>query len=143
MPNDAFSPYSSYAMSSPHNPGISRAHSRTSTSTQGILNCLLSKNPLTHSIPTAPPLPLPEASPTTLLLTLSMALLAMLPPVPLIAVTAMLAVSIRACVSVEFPFMKPEAVSEAERASGWKRGSNQSAWKSKREKTRTPRRMLQ
>jgi hypothetical protein len=75
-----------------------------------------------------------------------MATLAKLPPVPFTAETARLAVSRIASVTVAFPVTKDEIVSVMDdigRSVGWYRDSNQLALKSKREKTRTKRRMLQ
>jgi hypothetical protein len=76
-------------------------------------------------------------------LTPSIAALANEPPVPLIAVTAIPAVSIKVSVIVALPLKYDEAVSEGEIKPLDHRGSNQSAWKSKREKTRTKRRIEQ
>lgn len=117
-------------------------YNRTTTSTHGIRICFFSKIPLTNSNP----LPLAAAlTPPSLilLLTPSIAALASEPPVPLIAVTAMPAVSMNASASVELPLMYDEAVSEGAIAWLGHRGSNQSAWKSKSEKTRTKRRIEQ
>jgi len=61
----------------------------------------------------------------------------------LIAVTAIPAVSIKVSVSVALPLRYEEAVSEGAVKPLDHRGSNQSAWKSKREKTRTKRRIEQ
>jgi hypothetical protein len=116
-------------------------HKRTTTSTHGIRICFFSRSPLTSSNPlpltvTFPPSPI-------LLLTPSMATLASAPPVPLIAAIAMLAVSINVSASVALPLKYDDAVSEGAIEPLGHRGSNQSAWKSKREKTRTKRRMEQ
>ena len=123
---------SHYSMASSPSPN----HNRTSTSTQGIRNDLFSKNPLIHSNP----FPLPTTIsplPTTRFFTLSIAALAMDPPVPLIALTAMPAVSTIVSVNVALPPKYADAVSEGDKESEDHRGSNQSAVKSKSEKTRT------
>jgi hypothetical protein len=117
-------------------------HKRTTTSTHGIRICFFSRSPLTSSNPL--PLKVAFAPPSPILrLTPSMATLANAPPVPLIAVIAMLAVSINVSASVALPLKYDDAVSEGAIEPLGHRGSNQSAWKSKREKTRTKRRMEQ
>ena len=77
------------------------------------------------------------------LLKLSSAALASEPPVPLIADNAKLAVSPNSSVTVELPLSNELAVSVILVVEGCHRGSNQSALKSKSEKTRTKRRMEQ
>ena len=72
-----------------------------------------------------------------------MATLASAPPVPLIAVIAMPAVSIRVSVSVALPLKYDDAVSDGTIAPLGHRGANQSALKSNNEKTRTKRSMEQ
>lgn len=81
-------------------------------------------------------------APVILLLTSSMAILANDPPVPFNAEIAKLAVSSTASVNVALPLMREVAVSEREEVRlPLHRGSNQFAEKSKREKTRTKRRI--
>jgi hypothetical protein len=117
-------------------------HSRTTTSTHGIRNCFFSKKPLASSNPLPPAVALIPPS-SNRFLTPSIAALANEPPVPLIAVTAIPAVSIRVSVIVALPLKYDDAVSEGVIKPLDHRGSNQSAWKSKREKTRTKRRIEQ
>lgn len=119
-----------------------KSHKRTTTSTQGIRNCFFSKSPLINSNPLPAAVALTSPFPI-LLLTSPIAALASAPPVPLIAVTAMPAVSMRVSVSVALPLKYEDAVSEGVIAPLGHRGSNQSAWKSKSEKTRTKSRMEQ
>ena len=115
---------------------------RTTTSTHGIRICFFSKSPLTSSKPL--PLAVAFTAPYPILcLTPSMATLASAPPVPLIAVIAMPAVSIRVSVSVALPLKYDDAVSEGTIAPLGHRGANQSALKSNSEKTRTKRRIEQ
>lgn len=118
-------------------------HSRTRTSTQGIRNCHFSSRPRNHSNP----LTLAGAAEVALALlrftTPSSAALANEPPVPLIAENAMLAVSLNASVNVALPLSSELAVSLITVLEGCQRGSNQLAWKSNREKTRTKSRMEQ
>jgi len=122
-------------------------HNMTLTSTQGILNCFFSAKVLSHS--NVPLLACTAAEdeavlpPPALLFSPSNAALARLPPVPLIAAMARLAVSASTSVAVAFPESKELAVSVMLVVEGCHRGSNQSALKSKREKTRTRSRMLQ
>jgi hypothetical protein len=115
-------------------------HSRTTTSTHGIRNCFFSKKPLASSNPLPPAVALIPPS-SNRFLTPSIAALANEPPVPLIAVTAIPAV--RVSVIVALPLKYDDAVSEGVTKPLDHRGSNQSAWKSKREKTRTKRRIEQ
>ena len=72
-----------------------------------------------------------------------MATLASAPPVPLIAVIAIPAVSMRVSVSVALPLKYDDAVYEGTIAPLGHRGANQSALKSNSEKTKTKRRMEQ
>lgn len=113
-------------------------HNLTTTSTQGIRNCLFSitvrstSNPLSLTLAINEPL-------VDFLLTVSNAALANEPPVPLIAEIAKLAVSPNSSVTVEFPVNNELAASVIRVVEGCHLGSNQSAWKSKSEKTRTKR----
>lgn len=70
-----------------------------------------------------------------------MAALAIEPPVPFMADIAKLAVSTMASVKVAFPLIMDVIVSDTDVlcVEGFHRGSNQSAWKSNNEKTRTKR----
>nr|POF17707.1 hypothetical protein CFP56_13119 [Quercus suber] len=112
------------------------AHKRTSTSTQGMRNCFFSSTPRNHSN-TLPPADSETYSPPPIrLLIPSIAALANDPPVPLMADTARLAVSIIASVIVAFPLTNEDSVSDALSVLGCHRGSNQSALKSKRAKTK-------
>ena len=113
------------------------------TSTHGILNCFRSNVALRASKPVLAAVPFALLPPVNLLLMLSIAVLAKDPPVPFIADIAMLAVSIKTSVSVAFPLRYELAVSDGDTLSLDHRGSNQSAPKSKSEKTRTDRRILQ
>jgi len=117
------------------------SYSRTITSTQGIRNCFFSRmlrshsNPLTLAIVALPP-PVRRLTP-------SITTLAIEPLVPLIAEMAVLAVSSKVSVIVAFPLMKEDNVSVALSLDPGHRGSNQSAPKSKSEKTRTKSRIEQ
>jgi hypothetical protein len=70
------------------------------------------------------------------LLRTSIAVFAKLPPVPLSTATAKLAVSPNTPVIVAFPDIKELAVSVMLIVLGCHRGSNQSAWKSKKDDMR-------
>lgn len=121
-------------------------YNRTVTSRQGIRKWYLSKAPRSHSNPLVPFVAFAVIAefdvPAILCLRPSIAALANEPPVPLIAETAMLAVSTSASVNVALPPMNEAVVLDMEPTkSPLQRGSNQSAEKSKREKTRTKRRI--
>lgn len=117
-------------------------HSRTRTSKQGILNCRFSRKPRINSAP--PELAVGGPCEVTFRIMPSMAALASDPPVPLIAVMAIVAVSRSASDRVELPPRNDDAVSDGgEAESSVHRGSNQSALKSKREKMSTKSRIEQ
>lgn len=106
----------------------------------------MSSAPRSHSNPLVPFVAFAVIAeldvPAILCLSPSIAALAKDPPVPLIAETAMLAVSTIASVKVALPLMNEAVVLDMEPTkSPFHRGSNQSAEKSKREKTRTKRRI--
>lgn len=122
--------------------GCGRCHNRTVTSRQGIRKWYLSNAPRSHSNPLVPFVAFAVIAeldvPVILCLKPSIAALAKEPPVPLIAETAMLAVSKRASVRVAFPLTNDAVVPDTDAMkSPSHRGSNQSAEKSKSEKTRT------
>lgn len=122
-------------------------HIRTTTPKHCILNCFLSKIVLNHSKAFNPCGMLVTAAEVALSpsfrLTLLAAALATEPPVPLIADTAKLVVCMMTSVSVALPLKYAAAVCESALVLMFHRGSNQSALKSKMEKTRTNSRMLQ
>lgn len=124
-------------------------HNRTTTSTQGILNDRFSRVARSSSNPFALLGMLavtldPESPASNLFLTLSIAVLASEPPVPLMADMARLAVSSTAWLNVALPLNRFDAVSDIEADMlPFHRGSNQFAEKSNSEKTRTNNSMLQ
>lgn len=122
-------------------------HIRTTTPKHCILYCFLSKIVLSHSNAFRPfgilvMMAEVELS-STFRLTPPSAALASDPPVPLIADTAKLAVCSTTSVRVAFPLKYAAAVSDTALVLMFQRGSNQSALKSKIEKTRTNSSMLQ
>lgn len=119
-----------------------RVQSRTFTPTQGIRNCRFSitlrstSNPFSFT-------PVMNVPPVLLFFALSSAALASDPPVPFSAEIAKFAVSLSSSVTVELPLSSELAASVSLVVEGCHRGSNQFAWKSKREKTSTKRRIEQ
>lgn len=118
--------------------------SRTFTPKQGMRTCRFSTTlRRTSKAFSFTPAMIPLDPPVDLLLMLSSARLASEPPVPFTAAIAKLAVSLSSSVTVELPPNKELAVSVILLVEGCHRGSNQSAWKSKSENTKTNKRMEQ